>query len=250
MIQSKISTICVDEKSGIAVLTIENGKKNLLTEPEFIETNVLIDFVNENPELRGLIITGAGRHFSHGADISEFNSQADISVISEKLKSARKLLRTIENLPIVTIAAINGGCFGGGFEIALSCNFRICSKNAFLGLTEMIHGIIPGMNGTERLTRLIGKEKALSMILNGEIISAKTAYKRGIVSLVTDNRDCLEDAIHFISRLTENKAPLQIRCILEIMNSVNEGSTDLMGEKFEQILSAFISKSESDKIED
>lgn len=247
MIQSKISTICTDEKSGIAVLTIENGRKNLLTEPEFIETDVLLDFINDNPELRGLIITGEGRHFSHGADISEFNSQADIAIISEKLKSARKLLMTIENLPIITAAAVNGGCFGGGFEIALSCDFRICSKNAFLGLPEVMHGVIPGINGTERLTRLIGKEKALSMILNGEIISAETAYERGIVSLVTDSRNCLKDTLDFISGLTENKTPLQIRCILEAINTAMKISADPPEEKFEEVLSELISKSESDE---
>lgn len=248
MIQSKISTICIDEKSSTAVITIENGKKNLLTEPEFIETDVLVDFINNNPELRGLIITGAGRHFSHGADISEFNSQADIAVISEKLKSARKLLRTIERLPIITVAAINGGCFGGGFEIALSCNFRICSKNAFLGLPEIMHGVIPGMCGTERLTCLIGREKALSMILNGEIISAETALERGIVSHVTDSKNCLKDALDFIAGLTENKTPLQIRCILEAMNTVHDNFTD-SPENFELVLSELTAKSESDKNE-
>ncbi|MCM1133874.1 MAG: enoyl-CoA hydratase/isomerase family protein, partial [Ruminococcus flavefaciens] len=159
MIKSNISTL--DKYSErIAVLTLENGSKNLLSEPEFIRQEVLTDWLAENPEIQAMIITGAGRHFSHGADVSQF-AEGNADEISRKLDKAKSLLNVIENLPVLTAAAINGGCFGGGLEIALSCNFRICSPKAFLGLPEIMHGVIPGMGGIERSVRLLGKEKAL-----------------------------------------------------------------------------------------
>lgn len=129
MVRSNISVL--DKYSErIAVLTIENGSKNLLSEPEFIRQDVLMEWLEDNSEIQALIITGAGRHFSHGADVSQF-ADGNIEEISEKLSKARSLLNAVENLPILTAAAINGGCFGGGLEIALSCNFRICSPKLF-----------------------------------------------------------------------------------------------------------------------
>ncbi|MDE7364007.1 MAG: enoyl-CoA hydratase/isomerase family protein [Ruminococcus sp.] len=234
MIKSKISTLTIIEDS--AVLTIENGKKNLLTDPEFIGTEVLQKFVDDNPHIKSLIIRGAGRHFSHGADISRFNSSEDISVISGQLESARKLLDFIESLPIVTISAVNGGCFGGGLETALACHFRICAKNVFMGLPEVMHGVLPGMCGMERLTRLIGRKKALEMCLSGAIISASDALEIGLADKVTDNNDCFSDALTFAKELTEDKTILQIHNIIETINLASDGEKNSSKGRFEQVL--------------
>lgn len=234
MIKSKLSTLTIIEDS--AILTIENGRKNLLTDPEFIETKVLQKFVHNNPQIKSLIIRGAGRHFSHGADISRFNSNEDISVISGQLESARKLLNFIENLPIVTISAVNGGCFGGGLETALACQFRICAKNAFMGLPEVMHGVLPGMCGMERLTRLIGRKKALEMCLSGAIISASDALEIGLADKVTDNNDCFSDALTFAKELTEDKTISQIHNIIETINLASEGEKNPSKGRFEQVL--------------
>ena len=157
MLRTNLSELYAED--NIAVLTIDNGPKNLLTEPEFADRKKLLGWLDENPQVGALIITGKGRQFSHGADVSLFGT-SDSSELSAKLENARELLRTIEKLPIITAAAINGGCFGGGLEIALSCQFRIASPSAFLGLPEIMHGVVPGMGGMERLYRLLGKEKA------------------------------------------------------------------------------------------
>ncbi len=201
-----------------ALLTIENGKKNLITEPEFINADLLRDTLENNPQVTSLVITGAGRHFSHGADVSLFGSDNDISQIDNNLEKAKKLLRFIEELPIVTAAAINGGCFGGGLEIALSCQFRICSKGAVFGLPEVMHGVIPGMCGIERLTKLVGKSKAISMVLSGEMISSSDAKDIGLVNVISEEKDCLEETIKYVSDLTYGKTVMQIKSIISIVN--------------------------------
>ena len=160
---------------NIAVLTIDNGPKNLLSEPEFIDRRELLSWLDENPQTGALVIVGKGRHFSHGADVSLFGT-TDTASLSEKLKKARELLRTIESLPIVTAAAINGGCFGGGLEIALSCQFRIASPKALLGLTEIMHGVVPGMGGMVQIRMAISSsipKMKLRFLLLGKSLSVQ-----------------------------------------------------------------------------
>ncbi|HQM00619.1 MAG TPA: enoyl-CoA hydratase/isomerase family protein [Ruminococcus flavefaciens] len=210
---------------NIAVLTIDNGPKNLLSEPEFIDRRELLSWLDENPQTRALVIAGKGRHFSHGADVSRFGT-TESSALSEKLESARELLRTIEDLPIVTAAAVNGGCFGGGLEVALSCQFRIASPKALLGLTEIMHGVVPGMGGMERLYRLLGKEKALQMILQGEMINAQDALAMGLVTKVTEQKDAFEETMSFVKELISGKSMAQINGIVNTINRAAHGVED------------------------
>ncbi|MGB4094033.1 MAG: enoyl-CoA hydratase/isomerase family protein [Ruminococcus flavefaciens] len=210
---------------NIAVLTIDNGPKNLLSEPEFIDRRELLSWLDENPQTGALVIVGKGRHFSHGADVSRFGT-TESSALSEKLESARELLRTIEDLPIVTAAAVNGGCFGGGLEVALSCQFRIASPKALLGLTEIMHGVVPGMGGMERLYRLLGKEKALQMILQGEMINAQDALAMGLVTKVTEQKDAFEETMSFVKELISGKSMAQINGIVNTINRAAHGVED------------------------
>ena len=222
-------------EDNIAVLTIDNGPKNLLSEPEFIDRRELLGWLDENPQIGALVITGKGRHFSHGADVSLFGT-SDTSVLSQKLESARELLRTIEKLPIITAAAINGGCFGGGLEIALSCQFRIASPKALLGLTEIMHGVVPAMGGMERLYRLLGKEKALQMILQGEMISASDANALGLVTKLSEGKDSFGETMTFVRELLEGKSLTQIHAIVDTINLAADGNTDPSKDKFEACL--------------
>ena len=200
-----------------------------------------------NPQVTSLIITGAGRHFSHGADITHFDHPMCAPVHSthtDLLYKAKELLLYIENLPLITAAAINGGCFGGGLEIALSCQFRICSKNAFFGLPEVNHGVIPGMNGVERLTKTVGKSKAISMILSGEILSATDAKKLKLVHLVSEKKNCMSDAVEFVRTLKSGKSALQIKSIISLANSTAGGNPiDPEDTSFDSVLHDKISRS-------
>jgi enoyl-CoA hydratase len=233
MVRSNLSELHVED--NIAVLTIDNGPKNLLTEPEFTDRKVLLDWLDNNPQIGALIITGKGRHFSHGADVSLFGEQP-VDILSEKLEKARELLCTIEKLPIITAAAINGGCFGGGLEIALSCQFRIASPSSFLGLPEIMHGVVPGMGGMERLYRLLGKEKALRMILGGEMISAKEALDLGLVTKLSNTRNSFDDTLAFVKDLISGKSISQIRAIVDTINLASDGIADPSKGKFEALL--------------
>ena len=238
VIESNLSSLEIIEDT--AIITISNGKKNLLSNPEFIDKYVLEHALQDNPQVNSLIITGAGRHFSHGADVSRFNEPVGSPAYEENKKAlhrAKELLLYIENLPIITVAAINGGCFGGGFEVALSCQFRICSKSAFLGLPEINHGVMPGMNGIERLTKAVGKAKAISMILSGEIISAADAKKLKLVSFVSDKKNCMSEAIAFVKALKNGKTDLQIRSIITLVNKTANGDPiDLEDTSFIDVL--------------
>lgn len=240
MVRSNISVL--DKYSErIAVLTIENGSKNLLSEPEFIRQDILMDWLAEHSEIQALIITGTGRHFSHGADVSQF-AEGNIEEISQKLSTARSLLNVIENLPILTAAAINGGCFGGGLEIALSCNFRICSPKAFLGLPEIMHGVIPGMGGIERSVKLLGKEKALQLCLCGEMMTAQTALEKGLVTKITEQKNAFEETVGFLSELLKGKSDLQINSIVQTVNRTIQGISDPSGDSFAKVLKEVQSK--------
>ncbi len=219
----------------IAVLTIENGTKNLLSEPEFIQREALLSWLDARPQICALIITGKGRHFSHGADTSLFENP-DIPAISEKLRKARELLNTIERLPLVTAAAVNGGCFGGGLEIALSCQFRIASPKAVLGLTEIMHGVVPGMGGMERLARLLGREKALPMILRGEMLTAQQALSAGLVTKITEQKDAFPETVQFVQNLISGISPAQIRAVTETLARDADGMKDPSQGKFEALL--------------
>lgn len=234
IITSNISTLYAEDTT--AVLTLENGVKNLLTEPEFIEKDVLLDFLDKHPEVNSLVIRGKGRHFSHGADVSLFSEESTRGAITQKLEKARELLRTIERLPLLTAAAINGGCFGGGLEIALSCQFRIASPKAFLGLTEIMHGVVPGMGGMERMQSLLGREKAIQLCMNGEMLTAQQALDCGLITKISDEKDAFPECMNFVHSLAEGKTKLQIECILNTMNNALDGAEDPSKGQFEKVL--------------
>ena len=225
----------IHSEGCIAVLTIENGAKNFISEPEFIEREKLLAWLEDNPQIKALVITGKGRHFSHGADVSLFDA-ANVSTISEKLKKGRELLDTIEHLPIVTVAAVNGGCFGGGLEIAMSCQFRIASSKARLGLTEVMHGVVPGMGGMERLSRIVGREKALQMILQGEMLSADKALSIGLVTKVTEEKDALQEALKFAEDIVSSVSLTQINAVINTLNRAAYGHPDPSFGAFEATL--------------
>ena len=188
-------TVLYDIKDGIAVLTVDNPPVNPLSDGVRAGLYDCLVRAEEDSSVIGVVLTGKGRAFIGGADISEFGGNGEGITLNEvfnKLESCSK--------PVV--AAINGFALGGGLETALCCNYRIVAKNAFVGLPEVNLGLLPGGGGTQRLPRLTGPGEALKMMLTGAHVPAKKALNIGIVDEISEN--VVEDSISFIKEKAES----------------------------------------------
>lgn len=227
--QRKSRIAYFDVKDQIGILTIDNGSQNKVNQADFLDINQLKEWLWEE-ELKGLVVTGQGRHFSAGADVDNIKAgKGSLDNLRASLSRGRDILNYIEQLPIVTVAAISGACFGAGLEIALSCQFRIASANSILAFPESNIGIMPGLTGTIRLPKLIGKKKALDIIISGRSISSDEAFEIGLIDRVAPNKEHLAAAMQFIDELTQDKSIHQIKSIIQsVNNSVTETETIAM----------------------
>jgi len=204
----KFNNILVEEANEIAIVTINRPKKlNALNKETILELSNAFKALEENSIVKVIILTGSGdKSFVAGADISEF---AHFSVENGG-KLARKgqemLFDLIENLSKPVIAAINGFALGGGLELAMSCHFRIASDNAKMGLPEVSLGVIPGYGGTQRLPQLVGKGKAMEMIMSAAMISAEEAKDCGLVNHVTSQEELLGLANKIAGKILRNSS--------------------------------------------
>jgi enoyl-CoA hydratase len=188
-------TIAVDVAESIATITINRPKSlNALNAQVIAEMHAAVDEIAANEDIRALLITGAGdKAFVAGADFSEL---ARLNPVSAKHFASRghELMFKIEALPIAVIAVLNGFALGGGLELALSCDFIYAADNAKVGQPEINLGIIPGFGGTQRLSRIVGRNLAREMILTGMMLSAEEAEKKGIVNRVVPAAELMEAA--------------------------------------------------------
>jgi enoyl-CoA hydratase len=204
----KFNNILVEEANETAIVTINRPKKlNALNKETILELSNAFKALEENSIVKVIILTGSGdKSFVAGADISEF---AHFSVENGG-KLARKgqemLFDLIENLSKPVIAAINGFALGGGLELAMSCHFRIASDNAKMGLPEVSLGVIPGYGGTQRLPQLVGKGKAMEMIMSAAMISAEEAKDCGLVNHVTSQEELLGLANKIAGKILRNSS--------------------------------------------
>jgi enoyl-CoA hydratase/carnithine racemase len=182
----------------IAVLTIDHPPVNSFNSQVVAELEEAIDGLLVDDEVKAIIITGGGTNaFVAGADIPEIRDlfeSADEAAAAEFGERGHRTFFKIERSPKPVIAAINGFCLGGGLELAMACHMRICSDRARLGQPEINLGIIPGWGGTQRLPRLVGKGKAIEMILTGDMITAQEAYRIGLVNKVVPAGAVLKEA--------------------------------------------------------
>jgi enoyl-CoA hydratase len=180
----------------IAVLTVDHPPVNSFNTQVMTELNQAIDELLADDEVKTIVITGGGTNaFIAGADISEIKALLDQpGGLKEASEVGQALFLKIENSPKPVIAAINGFCLGGGLELAMSCHMRICSDRARLGQPEINLGLTPGWGGTQRLSRLAGKGKAIELILTGDMITAQEAYRIGLVNKVVPAGAVLKEA--------------------------------------------------------
>jgi enoyl-CoA hydratase len=185
--------LLIDQKNNIGIITINRPTKlNALNKKTIEELHIAFKNFNNNKEIKVIIITGSGeKAFVAGADISEF---ANFSV-EEGTELARKgqeiLFDFVQNLGTPVIAAVNGFALGGGLELAMAAHFRVASLNAKMGLPEVSLGVIPGYGGTQRLPQLVGKGKAMEMIMTAGMIGAEEGKEWGLVNYVVDQQELL-----------------------------------------------------------
>jgi enoyl-CoA hydratase len=216
MYQTLITTI----ENGICIIIISRPDKlNALNKIVMKELNTAVDEVYNNSEIRSAIITGSGsKSFIAGADISEFLglSPEEGKALSKK---GQDLFFKIENSPKPIVACVNGFALGGGCELAMSCHFRIASENAKFGQPEVNLGIMPGYGGTQRLTQLIGKGRALELVMSGNMIDANTALQYGLVNHVVAQDELLPKAKSILD-IINTKAPLAVAKCIACINVV------------------------------
>src|SRR6478752_4607717 len=168
----------------VATLTVNRPDKlNALNDATIAELGHAIDEIRVDDAIGGVILTGAGRAFVAGADISELSSQSPV-LAKARARAGQDVFRRFETCPKPVIAAVNGFALGGGCELAMACHIRIASDTAKFGQPESKLGILPGYGGSQRLPRLVGKGRAMQLLMTGEMIDANEAYRIGLVNKV------------------------------------------------------------------
>ncbi len=219
-----ILTVLTD---GIQLITINRPDKlNALNSQVIEELAEAIYEVHTDEAIKAAIITGAGpKAFVAGADISEFTALNAEGGRKLAKKGQEQVFDRIENCPKPIIAAVNGFALGGGCELAMACHFRIASANAKFGQPEVNLGLIPGYGGTQRLTQLIGKGKAMELMMTGAILDAQHALELGLVNYVTAPEELLPKAMELLNIIL-TKAPLAIGKVIELVNLAAIGDPD------------------------
>ncbi len=221
-----------EEKDTIGVLAINNPPENFIEEPEFVGLEFLKK-ITAGDTLKGIIITGTGRHFSAGADLEKLKQLAkDQTLLTNKISDGKKILQFIESLNIPVIAAISGVCFGAGLELALACHIRICNEKALFAFPEVNHAIMPGLGGTVMLPKLIGQSRSTEVILTGETVNAEKAREIGLVDHIIHGKEVLTFARDFLKKMTHEREIHVIRSIMKsIHNSLNMSFEQALNEE-------------------
>jgi enoyl-CoA hydratase len=217
-------TILTSLEDKILTITINRPDKlNALNRKLMEELNTVLDEVFSNNEIRSVIITGSGeKAFVAGADISEF---LGLSVLegTTLAESGQRLFKRMEHCPKPIVAAVNGFALGGGCELAMAFHFRVASDNAKFGQPEVNLGLIPGYGGTQRLVQLVGKGRALELMLTGNMIDANTALQYGLVNYVVPQQELLEK-VKSILAVINTKAPIALAKCIEAASAVFDES--------------------------
>lgn len=195
--------------SRIMTIVINNPPHNYLTSGFFKELASMVKIMNSE-DIAAVVFTGKGNCFSKGADLKEITDTSN-GFNQDMVLMGNALFTCISGLKKPVIAAINGACFGGGLELALSCHIRVCSEKSRIGLPEVSAGLVPGLGGIERLIAVVGKPKAMEMILLGDMISASRAYELNIVSRVFAKNDFHGHVRQFVKTLISAKHEAVVR---------------------------------------
>lgn len=232
--------LTVERRGNALVLTICRAKAgnsiDLVTAEAMSQA---IAGIRGDASVRVVVITGGGgKFFCTGGDIKAYRAITSPEELERVFGYTRRLLDTLEELPVLTLAAVNGFALGGGLELALACDLRFASASATLGMPQSKLGIIPGWNGIERLTATVGRSQALRLVSTGETVSAAQAAAIGLVDEVADGDDALAAALAFAERLN-SAAPLSLQAVkavgLALRRDTREAARELARHSFERL---------------
>ena len=221
-----MTNILLEKKGSIAVATINRPKAlNALNSQVLEDLNELLDLVKADEEIRALVLTGSGeKAFVAGADIAEMSTLTKTE--GEAFgKKGNDVFRKLETLPIPTVAAVNGFALGGGCELSMSCDIRICADTAVFGQPETGLGITPGFGGTQRLARLVGPGMAKQLIYTAKNIKADEALRIGLVNAVYPLEELMPAAEKLAATIAKN-APIAVRACKKAINEGLEAKMD------------------------
>ncbi|MGC4376171.1 enoyl-CoA hydratase [Fictibacillus sp. Mic-4] len=206
----------VQKENHIAVVQLNRPPANALSSQLLKELSIVFDELENDSEVKVILLRGEGRFFSAGADIKEFTTVKDESGFAKLGEFGQQLFNKIENFPKLVIAAIHGAALGGGLELAMACHIRVVSEDAKLGLPELTLGLIPGFAGTQRLPRYVGTAKACEMLVTSEPLTGKEAVKWGLATRAYPETELFENAYKLAEKGAQ-KSALSVKYVLELL---------------------------------
>src|ERR1700728_3051020 len=221
-----LANVLYEKKDAIAYVTVSRPTVlNALNTPTWADIRTAFEDARDDTAVHGVILTGAGsKAFIAGADISELANATALDA-ERASRFGQEVLNLVENLGKPVIAAVNGFALGGGCETAMACTIRIAVDTAKFGQPEVTLGLVPGGGGTQRLPRLVGKGRALQLILTGETISAQEAHRIGLVNEIVPAADLITRAEAILQKIASN-APIAVKFALEAANKGMDTSQD------------------------
>lgn len=212
----ELKYVVYEKKESVALITLNRPEKlNALNRDVLTDLLRALEEAEGDPEIRSVVITGTGKSFCAGADVTEFTKS--IADIRKFIELGREVFEYIENMTKPVVAAVNGYSLGGGFELALSCDFIVASSNAIFGSTEINLGIVPGWGATQKLIATAGLAKAREVIMLGEAFSAEEALKLGIVYRLVPPEKLFEEALALAKKLSQ-KSPMALSIAKTVLN--------------------------------
>ncbi len=218
-------------KDSIATVTLHRPPANALSSKVLTELANILDEIEQQDEVKVVVLQGEGRFFAAGADIKEFTQVETGKEFAKLARKGQLLFNRIESFKKPIICAIHGAALGGGLELVMACHIRLATDDAKLGLPEMQLGLIPGFAGTQRLPRLVGKAKALEMILTSEPITGKEAVSWGLVNASYPDETQLFEQAQLLASKIAAKSSVTVELLLEAFTYVGDSNFDLGVEK-------------------
>lgn len=206
-------------EDGIGIITIDHPPVNALSSAVFAELDAAVAAFQADAAVRAIVLTAEGAVFAAGADVKEIADIADAPTGEQLSWAANEFTLKLEGSPLPIVCAVNGPCLGGGMELAMACHIRVASDRARFAQPEVRIGIIPGMGGSQRLPRLVGKSHALEILLTGDMISAQQAKAIGLVNAIVPEAELRRTAVGLAKKIAAHSKPV----VANILRAVREG---------------------------